>query len=62
LSSVLNHRLVENVCDSIQGLLDVISKLDATPHVPCAKIAQEFAFFCLLLTALLHQSCHIMQN
>ena len=37
-------------------MLDIISKLDATPHVPCAKIAQEFAFFCWLLTALLHWS------
>jgi len=61
LSSVLNHRLAENVCDSIQGMLDIMSKLDATPCVPCAKIAQEFAFFCrlqLYITGV----CHLMQN
>jgi hypothetical protein len=37
-------------------MLDIISKLEATPHVPCAKISQEFAFFCRLLTALMHWS------
>jgi len=56
MSSVLNHRLAENVCDSFQGLSDIIIKLDATAHVSCVKIAPEFAFFCCLLTALLHWS------
>lgn len=56
MSSVLNDRLAENVCDSFQGMLDIISKVDAIAHVPCAKIAPEFAFFCCMLTALLHWS------
>jgi hypothetical protein len=37
-------------------MLDFMSKLDANAHVPCAKIAPEFSFFCCLLTALLHWS------